>query len=210
MKSIERDYGVFIIEAIGSNDLLEGEILSDILNAAKVFVEIRQVSNKREFRDAINEYDQFNFRYLHISCHGIRDQIGFNLVNQNMNLQELEAIISGKMQNRRVSLSICHSGRTEIAAVFIKNGAYSVISHPDAVDQHRALIFWSSFYLLMNDEDKWKMKRKHILNFLKSHTKLLRIPIHYYSFNRADWKQNFKRVMIDSKGIAKGQKLKIK
>lgn len=206
----KRDYGVFIIEALGSNDLIEGEYLYDVLRAAKVLVELRMVNCKEEFENAIVEFDHYNYRYLHISCHGLKNAIGFDLVNEQITLLDLSRIIKGKMQNRRISLSICHSGRREIAETFIKDGAYSVISHPDAVDANRASLFWTNFYLLMNDEDKWKMKRKHILQFLKSFTKILKIPIHYYSFIREEWKQNLKRVSIDSNGIAKGQKLKVK
>lgn len=208
--SIKRDYGVFIIEALGSQDLVEGEYLQEILELAKVFVEVRQVSCRSDFKKAIDDFDFFNFRYLHISCHGIKDQIGFSLVNEDLSLEDLHTIIQGKMQNRRISLSICYGGRDEIATAFIKNGAYSVIGHPDAVDQHRAVIFWASFYLLMNDESKWKMKREHILEFLKSHTRILGIPIHYYSFIKANWKDKFRRVTIDSCGIAKGQVLRFK
>jgi hypothetical protein len=206
---MKRDYGVYIIEAIGSEDLPEGDYLKEILEANSVMVIHEYISSKEEFRKAIIGFDVTNFRYLHISCHGLKDEIGFDLVNEEITIGEIESIIKGKMQNRRISLSVCVSGRKEISEVFIKDGAYSVIGHPDAVDSSKASLFWTNFYLLMNNENKWSMERKYILHYLKSLSTLLRIPIHYYSFIRKEWKDNLIRVKISSKGLVKKQKIKI-
>lgn len=209
MKSIKRDYGIFIIEALGCEDLFEGEYLFDILEGARVLVEIRRVASREEFKQAIIDFDKFNFRYLHISCHGLEDNLGFCLVNEKVLLPELEYIIKGRMHNRRISLSICYSGQKKIAEIFIKEGAYSVLGHPNAVESSRACIFWATFYLIMNDEDKCKMKRKHILQFLKSQSRLLKIPIYYYSFIRKEWQTKLRLTTINTNGHANGKKMKI-
>jgi hypothetical protein len=94
-------YGIFIIESLDVKDDKDGKILKDILNVCRVENEYKEVKTKPQLIEAIDEFQNSNFRYLHLSCHANKE--GFELTDKTfITNSEFSEIIGNKLQKRRI------------------------------------------------------------------------------------------------------------
>jgi hypothetical protein len=172
------EYGVFIVENLRGEDYFDGENLHEILDLSRIKNIYREVHDKEEFVEALNEFKLSNLRYLHISCHADMDGIEIN--GEEITNFELSEIFKNKIKKRRVFLSACRGGNRNIATAVQKCGGQSVIGTPIDLHFDKAALFWPAFYHVINCVDSEKMNRKSISGTLKKCVDLFEIPINYY------------------------------
>jgi hypothetical protein len=175
---------VFIIESLRfddeKEDRFEGKVLSKILSLNGIESEYYYIRTKQEFDEIIYKFDESNFRYLHISCHGSPNSLETTL--DSMSFDELGAILSPCLDEKRVFISACEMVNSDLANSLIGNSnCYSVIGPSEPVSFSDATIFWSSFYHLMFAYNNRAMKREEIKYVLKKITDLFDVSINYYS-----------------------------
>lgn len=176
MKSV---YGVFIIESLRSEEFFDGENMSEILNLSKIKNVYREVHSKNDFIEAINEFKNSNFRYLHISCHS--DMNGIEINGENISNSDLSKILRNRIIRKRIFLSACKGGNRNIAtAIITKCGGQSVIGTPIDLYFDKAALFWPSFYHVIHMLDNNRMNRQNLNIVLKKCVDLFEIPINYY------------------------------
>jgi hypothetical protein len=187
-------YGVYIIESLRSEDYFDGETLKDILELSKIDAKYEWVESKEEFKNKLSDFFESKYRYLHISCHA--DYQGLELSNCVISNKEFGEMIKGKIQNRRIFLSACKGGNRNLASIAIKNGAYSLIGSPINLHFDKAVLFWSSFFHVINEFDDRTMKKKEIKEVLKSCSDLFYIPINYYAYIENQRNVKMRRIKI--------------
>lgn len=187
-------YGVFIIESLRSNDFFDGKMLKEILDLSKINAKYVSADTIDELKLRIDEFEQSEFRYLHLSCHA--DYSGIQLFNENVTNAELENLLKGKIENKRVFLSTCKGGNRDLASRLIKNGVYSLVGTPINLDFDKAALFWASFFHVINKFDDQSMKKIDIKYVLKSCVNLFDIPINYYSFVKNHNKSKMRRYKV--------------
>ena len=104
---------VFIIETLKfedeKEDMFEGKVMSKILRLNGIESEYYYIRTKQEFDEIIYKFDESNFRYLHISCHGSHNSLETTL--DSILFEELSEILSPCLDKRRVFVSACEIGQ---------------------------------------------------------------------------------------------------
>ncbi|MEZ8718907.1 hypothetical protein BCT47_25640 [Vibrio splendidus] len=179
MTTSKSKYGVFIIESLRRGDFFDGENLSEILGLSDIENIYREVNTISDFKNAIVDFKESNFRYLHLSCHADMDGIEVNGKEiTNINLSE---IFKGNVNKKRIFLSACKGGNRNLATAAIsESGAQSVIGTPIDLYFDKAALFWPAFYHVINCEDQKKMNQSSLSSTLKRCVDLFEIPINYY------------------------------
>lgn len=187
---------VFIIESLEfadeENCFFEGEIISKILNFSNIKHQYHYVRTKAEFEHFIQVFKESGYRYLHISCHGNKNEICTTI--DSIPLQELSFILEGVLDKKRLFLSACSSTNDSLAdSIFELTECYSVIGPSEDINMDDAAIFWASFYQLMFKKNNKAMKRGILLATITDLSKIHQIPIRYYSNSKSAkkaWKVN--------------------
>lgn len=182
---------VFIIESLHPNDSKEGEIIEKILKMGGRSPQYRYVHTHAEFRAAINEFDEINYRYLHISSHGSPENFEFEFGDMYFN--EFHGLIHLYLQNKRVFISACelvnHQDHALANFLLRDTGCYSLIGSYEPIRFDDAVMFWSSFYFFaykaQTNNDDVKVSRSLILELLRKLTSLYQINMNYYSPSRS-------------------------
>lgn len=79
-------------------------------------------------------------------------------------------------------MSACEGANRDLAERLISDGkGLSLIGTPIDLDFDKSALFWPSFYHVMNEVDKKKMRQADIREALKRCVELFSIPINYYS-----------------------------
>lgn len=177
-------YGVFIVENLRGEDFFDGYNLHEILNLSKIKSIYREVHDKDDFIESINEFKKSDYRYLHISCHSDTDGIEIN--GDEISNLELSKIFKNKINKKRIFLSACKGGNRNIATAVIRCGGQSVIGTPINLYFDKAALFWPSFYHVINCVDDSKMNKQNISSTLKKCVDLFEIPINYYHGIKAE------------------------
>ena len=176
-------YGIFIIESLRSDDFFDGENLSEILELSKIDRIYRWIDSIEDLKLKLEEFDQSQYRYLHLSCHA--DQHGIEINGDEISYDKLSGFLGNKLVNKRLFLSACKAGNMDFAARAIyNNNAISVIGTPIDLYFDKSVLFWPVFYHVLHEIDEKKMKRKDIITTLQKCVDLLGVPIDYYSFIR--------------------------
>lgn len=200
-------YGVYIIEFLRTNDYKDGKLLSEILNLSKIPSQYYWVNSKEELIQSLKNFNKSNYRYLHISCHA--DETGFEIQKNEISNNDFQIITKDVVRNKRVFLSTCKGGNKDLASkLIINNKTLSLIGVPNELKFVKSVLFWPSFYHLINELDKRKMGRIHIIDVLKKCCTLFNIPINYYSRINNDTKF-IRRVKIRHNKVD-NRKIKIK
>ena len=183
---------VFIIESLRFDDEknkeFEGKILSNILelNGKKpIYYYIR---TKKELDEIMYKFEESNYRYLHISCHGSKNSMETTL--DSISFNELSELIKPCLDYKRLFLSACNMVNESLAKKMLTGKCHSIIGPYEPVCFSDAAIFWSSFYHLMFNDNYDSMKLKEIQKSLKKLTDLFNVPINYYSSSKTN-KQGF-------------------
>ena len=183
-EEVKPKYGVFIIESMDiDNELdnkLDGYTLKTILELCGIPNQYFHIRTKLELEHVIKKFDESEFGFLHIACHGNERELV--LTFDHIDFDELDLIIGDQLYHRRLFLSACKVARFELAQNFIpKYHCYSVIGSPDIIDYDKAAVFWSSFYYLMHDVNQEGMPQKDIIPTLENITRTFNIKLNYYA-----------------------------
>jgi len=184
---------VFIIESLTFEDEksehFEGKILSNILKLNGKNPIYYYIRTKKELDEVMDKFEDSEYRYLHISCHGSKNSMETTL--DFVSFDELSELIKPCLDYKRLFLSACSMVNESLAKKLLSNSkCHSVIGPYEPVLFSDAAIFWSSFYHLMFSENDDSMKLKEIRNSLKKLTNLFGVPINYYSSSKTN-KQGF-------------------
>lgn len=178
-------FGVFIIESLRQNDYLDGLTLRDILDLSDIEVEYEDVQNEECLIEALEKFNTSNFRYLHLSCHA--NSTGIEIGGIEITNERLSNIIGNTLTKKRLFMSACQGSNIDIASKIIsKNKAYSLIGTPEDLRFDKSVLFWPTFYHVINEIDSSKMGFVSIKQILIKCVNLLNITIDFYSFIRKD------------------------
>lgn len=146
--------GVFIIESLNFEDeergFYEGKIITEILRMLDVPVKYTYIRTKKELKHLIRKFDDSNFKYLHLSCHGNNEGIGMTLDKKLISFQELSNMFYYIQHNQRLFLSSCSAMQGSDVLNGLSDTKFLSIAGPvNDIEFSDATIFWSSFYHLM-------------------------------------------------------------
>jgi len=184
---------VFIIESLleadYQNNRCEGDLISKILTMGGRTPIYRYVETRQTFMDALREFQESDYRYLHISSHGADDHFLFQFGEIYFN--EFHTYIKLILNGRRVFISACDAVNHinhELANVILRDtGCQSLIGSAEPIDFDDAAMFWSTFYYLAYQDqgDVTKVTRDLIINILRKLTNLYPLDMNYYAFSRS-------------------------
>jgi hypothetical protein len=179
---------VYIIESLRPDDPKEGEIIQNILKMGGRSPLYRYVQTWDEFISAINDFNESNYRYLHISSHGNQNNLSFEF--GNFKFEEFGQYVNPYLRGRRVFISACEAVNEvdkKLAKTLINKGeCVSVIGFEKEVRFDVASLFWANFYFLAYEDqdhinDRIKMTRNIILKNLGTLSRLFNMIVNYYS-----------------------------
>lgn len=179
---------VFIIESLEFKDeernRFEGKFLSQILGFAGKKPLYYYIRTKKEFEEIIPIFQESQYRYLHISCHGNSEGLGTTL--EFIPFKEFGRITQSCLDKRRLFVSACSAGNENLAkAVLPSSGCNSVIGPIKDIAFGDAAIFWASFYHLMFKIDKSKMKKEQLRMTLDKLEQTFGVRLDYYSTSKS-------------------------
>jgi hypothetical protein len=182
-------YGVFIIESMDwdneVNGKLDGVALKTILDLSDIPNSYIYIRTRKEFEYAMKIYQETDFGFLHISCHG--NDEGICLTMDDITFGELGAIMGPYLKYRRLFLSACKAACFSLAEQFIPHyHCYSVMGPTDTIDYDKAAIFWSSYYYLMYSDNQERMWQRDIIPTLKNITRTFSEQLSYFSIINED------------------------
>jgi len=174
---------VFIIESLKLSDekkkWFEGKILSEMLNLSDKKCIYYYIRTKREFIEILDEFYKSDYRYLHLSCHANRKEMGTTF--DDIPFSELGAIFKDIGEDRRIFLSACSMANQSLANEIIpKCRCYSILGPSTEIDFDDSAIFWTSFYHLMFKHSPKVMKRETVLSNAEKVAKILGIKLRYF------------------------------
>lgn len=186
---------VFIIESLDFEDekdgLYEGEIISKILNFSGIIHQYFYIRTKQEFMHVIELFEESNYRYLHISCHGNKNAISTTL--DTIEFKELGLILENVLDRKRLFISACSSVNQNLANKILSDTeCFSVIGPNKKINMGDAAIFWASFYQLMFKNNRKAMKRDDLEVTLKKLTDVFKISLKYFATSQSSstgWKE---------------------
>ena len=187
---------VFIIESLGFEDekkeLYEGGILSDILRLSKIETQYFYIRTKKEFKKVVEIFEESNYRYLHISCHGGENSLCTTL--DEIPYDELGEILKDSLFKKRLFLSACSAVNKKLAqSVIPKTKCYSIIGPDGDIAFSDATIMWASFYHLMFNENSQNMLSEGLVKNLQKVVDTFGESLNYYSISKS---QGFKNIII--------------
>ncbi|WP_105632199.1 hypothetical protein, partial [Cronobacter dublinensis] len=159
---------------------MEGIVLANILRMDNKSPEYRYVRNKKQLDVALDDFEKYNYRYLHISAHGNKEELALT-DDTRISFPELATILKPYSYHRRIFISACCMVNEQLAtALFSKCEFYSVIGPVDEVSFSEAALFWSTYYHLMFKMDKKNMSGKNIAVVLEKLSSLFDIEMKYF------------------------------
>jgi hypothetical protein len=163
----KKESGVFIIESNHFEDeetgIYEGKILTEILKLIGVKVKYYYIRSKDELRVLIKEFEESDFKYLHLSCHGDENGIELTLDNSEVSFLELNDMFSYELPTRRLFLSCCSVLKGERIKQDLFDTKFLSITGPlEDIYFQDAAVFWSSFYHLMFNNNKKNMRSNEL------------------------------------------------
>jgi len=158
-------YGVFIIESMDPENEAKGKLdgiaLKTILDLSDIPNQYIYIRTLLEFEHSMKLFQNSDYGFLHISCHG--NEEGICLTLEDISFEELGEIMGPYLKYRRLFLSACKAACFSLAEQFIPHHhCYSVMGPTDTIDYDKAAIFWSSYYFLMYQDNQERMWQKDI------------------------------------------------
>ena len=192
---------VFIIESLDfkseEKELYEGHIISNILQMSRIESKYYYIRTKKEFKKVIALFNESNYRYLHISCHGGENSIWTTL--DEITNHELGEILADCLDRKRLFLSACSAVNKDLAAEIIpSSNCNSIIGPKDDIEFRDAAIMWSSFYHLMFKGNSKKMERADLIENMQKVVDAFGQPLNYYSISKS---KGFKNDIIKPQKI---------
>ncbi len=192
---------VFIIESLDfkgeEKELFEGHIISNILQMSRIESKYYYIRTKKEFKKVVALFNESNFRYLHISCHGGNNSIWTTL--DEITNHELGEILANSLDRKRLFLSACSAVNRDLASEIIPNSnCISIIGPKDDIEFRDAAIIWASFYHLMFKGNSEKMERSDLIENMQKVVDAFEQPLNYYSISKS---KGFKNDIIKPQKI---------
>lgn len=174
---------VFIIESLKLDDeknkWFEGRVLADMLHLSDKKCIYYYVRTKKEFIEILDEFYTTDYRYLHLSCHANKKEMGTTF--DGIPFSELGNIFKDIGEDRRIFLSACSMANKSLAnEIILKSRCYSILGPSTTIDFDDAGIFWTSFYHLMFKHNPKVMKRETVLSNAEKVAKILEIKLNYF------------------------------
>lgn len=175
---------VFILESLDLEDeaknRFEGKLLSDILALSGKKCRYFYFRTAREFETLLGEFEQSNYRYLHLSCHGNENGRILHTTLDPIPFAELGPMLSPFMQNRRLFLSACSMANKFLAKQLMPDsGCYSILGPVDEIYFRTAPLLWASLYYFMFTEDKKVMKHSVLRGKAQDVADMFRVNLNY-------------------------------
>lgn len=145
--------GVFIIESLTFEDekekIFEGKIIREILKMLGVKAEYYYIRTKKELKYLIKEFDNSEYKYLHLSFHGNEEGVAMPLENNIITFKQLSDMFKLEQKSQRLFLSSCSAMKGD-AVKGLLDTKFKTISGPiDDIEFSDATIFWSTLYHLL-------------------------------------------------------------
>lgn len=190
---------LFIIESLTLEDekadRFEGGHLSKILTLSGSKPEYMYLRTRKELEEAIDLFEDSDFRYLHISCHGNRT--GIDLTFDSLAFEELGKMLAPVLPGKRVFFSSCSVMTDRCAqALLPQTGCYSVVGPSSDINFDRATVFWSAFYHLMLRDEARSIQHAKLQNATSQLKTLFGVQMRYYRSSKAT--PGFKRIDLMS------------
>jgi hypothetical protein len=178
---------VFIIESLRFEDeeagWPEGKFLAHILQLAGRRYRYVYIRTKAELNAVIDQFEDSNFRYLHLSCHASAKEIALTL--DRVPIAELAEMLAPVLGKRRVFLSACELATPDLATALMKDTeCYSVIGPSTAIDVDASALFWASVYFLMFRDEAKVMKKKELQRNVQKAAQLFEVSMRYFASDR--------------------------
>lgn len=175
---------VYIIESLHEDDDREGDVISKTLKMAGKEPIYRYVRTAQELQHFVDDFEDSQYRFLHISCHGSKRGITTTL--DHLTTEEFAAIVGPALDGKRLFMSTCLAATIEMAgAVFRAGKATSLAGPKNEIYFDDSVILWTAFYHLMFKTDADKMRRTHIKENLAKVGLLVDQKINFYNRIRA-------------------------
>jgi len=175
--------GIFLIESSDREDeqngLRERHALEEILGMGGRAFKHEYIRTEKELRALITEFEESNYRYLHLACHG--DGKGICLTYDDVHFAKLATILAPALNDKRLFLSACDSTRTALAKpIFASSTCYSIVGPRGNITFHDAALAWAVFYSLMSRVNRKVMKQRVIKDQLQSVCKVLHVSFNAF------------------------------
>lgn len=176
---------VFIIESLDPDDegngRFEGVFLSHVLRLHGKNPQYRYVRTSSQFFQAIREFGESKYRYLHLSCHG--DQEGMCTTNlDEIDFDELAELLNPHMEGRRLFVSACKMVHEDLAkAIIPASGCTSVVGPTEDIAFTDSAVVWASIYHLAFSQDARRITRDDLQVKLKQASKLFEVSFAFYA-----------------------------
>lgn len=149
---------VFIIESLGADDVnnhrCDGKILEAQLKLLGEEPVYRYVLNVSDLRKALCEFDEAEFRFLHISCHGDSSKVYLAANPCGESYTEFAKCFSSKVALSRVTFSACKLGSKYFFKEFYRwnKGVQSVAAPMNDLPFQRGSLYWAAYYTKLIEE----------------------------------------------------------
>ncbi|NKE04672.1 hypothetical protein [Mesobacillus selenatarsenatis] len=157
--------GVFIIESLSLEDeeekRFEGKIITEMLRMLDVEVNYKYIRTKEELKVMIKKFEESDFRYLHLSCHGNETGIGMTLDEYSFPFSEFSDMFEYENRHQRLFLSSCSAMNGDQIVTGMSETKFKSITGPlEEIRFTDSAAFWTSFYHLMFRDDEVIKNRK--------------------------------------------------
>ncbi|WP_428245526.1 hypothetical protein [Ferrovibrio sp.] len=174
---------VFIIESLKFDEeknYREGRMIYRALRMSLKNPIYHYVRTATELQHFIDEFEDSEYRYLHISCHGSLHGVSTTL--DNLSRKEFADIVAPALDRRRLFLSTCQAATASLAREIFSHGdCYSVAGPVNKINFDDSVVLWTSFYHLMFKADSKKMKRDVIKKTLGMCADLVDEKINFFA-----------------------------
>lgn len=175
---------VFIIETLEfdneNKNEFEGRRISDMLALSGKTCRYVYIRTKAELEVVLEQFRDCHYRYLHLSCHANRHEMGTTL--DDISFTELGQILGPYLKKRRLFISACQMTCLDLAKQLLPQvGCYSILGPSGKPYIPDAAIFWASFYHTMFRLNPASMNAKRLLATAKTLSSVFTIPLNYFA-----------------------------
>jgi len=176
---------VFIIESLDPDDegngRFEGSSISHILRLHEKNPQYRYVRTRKQFRNALKEFADSRYRYLHISAHA--DEGGMCTTNlDDIHYSDLAQLLKPCMADKRLFLSACAMVHEKMAAAIIPSThCVSIVGPREVVRFSEAAVLWPAIYHLMFSAKDNAMTHALLKKNLARVSELFGVELGYFS-----------------------------
>jgi len=192
---------VYIVESLDRESEraghLEGKALSRILKMLGKRPRYAYIRTAAELTEIAKEFDESQYRYLHLSCHG-NDQ-EFILTYDVVSFGAFGATFRPIMAERRLFLSACSVGQRALARELFRthvSSPYSITGPSSDIDFSDAAVTWASLYNLLFRGGAATIGGEHLRANLNKLCELNGVQFAY--FGRTGRKPYFRRYGLPS------------